>query len=372
LIETCTHHRGERDVEVLEHLDDGWRGYVGKPGTLRGGHGMRQWIPRQLFVNPAGDDAPGTDGGSSAAAAARLLPVLEARGVERALLLFDRAMFVPATPNPHLALAMVRALNDWTVSRWLELDERLYGAVLVPSQTPEAAAAEIARAGNNEKMAAVLLASPALGKTLGHPVYDPIYRAAAELDLPVVLHSGGDAVVDTPTGPAGGPPLTFAEYAAVAPFGLISQLLSLLSNGVLDRYPSLRFLVVGAGVTWIPGFRMRFELIYRALRREIPWVKREIADYFERQIRVATYGLELGAGSPVLRRIVEQNEQLGSWLVYGSGYPSWDAATADDVAAAFPAEWHERLFRTNAEQWLRWPRARSRPAASAQEGVTLA
>jgi len=359
MIDTCIHHRWESDLEVLDYLDDGWRGYVGTPGTLPGGAGMRRWTPRLQFSNPAGDDAPGTtdaEGRSLASSPERLAATLDERGVERALLLFDRAMFVPACPNPHLALAMVKAVNDWSRDRWLSADPRLYGAVLVPSQTPAEAAAEIERVGADDRVAAVLLATPALGKTLGHPVYDPIYRAAAELDLPVVLHRGGDAVVDTPTGPAGGVPSTFAEYAAVAPFSLVTQLVSVVSNGVLDKYPSLRLVVVGAGAAWIPGFAMRFELVYRALRREVPWVTRSIGEYLDGQIRVCTYGLEAGAGAPVLERIAGLEGGLASWLVYGSGYPSWDTTTEDAVRAVFPERWHERLFVDNAETWLRWPR----------------
>jgi predicted TIM-barrel fold metal-dependent hydrolase len=209
VIDTCVHHRWEDELEVLEHLDQGWRGYVGTPKSLPGGAGMRQWVPRLQFANPAGEDLPDArdaTGASLASSPQRLAAAaVEPRGVERALLLFDRGMFVPAGPNPHLALAMTRAINDWNLDRWLSRDERLFGVVLVPCQTPEEGAAEIRRVGGHERIAAILLATAALGKTLGHPVYDPIFRAAVELGLPLVLHRGGDAVPDTPTGPAGGP-----------------------------------------------------------------------------------------------------------------------------------------------------------------------
>ena len=63
--------------------------------------------------------------------------------VERALLLFDRAMFASSHPNPFFASATVRAINDWNADRWLAADDRLFGTALIPEQVPEKAVAEL-------------------------------------------------------------------------------------------------------------------------------------------------------------------------------------------------------------------------------------
>jgi uncharacterized protein len=368
VIDTAVHHRWQSEEEVLAYLDPGWRGYVGTPGSLPGGAGMRPWLPRLQYVNPEGDDLHADDGVPRASTPAGLAAeLLEPQLVERALLLFDRALFAPAAPNPFLSLAMVRAINDWNVDRWLEADERLYGAVLAPVQLPEEAAAEIERIGSHPKVAAVVIAAPALGKTLGHPVYDPVFRAAAELELSVVLHRGGDALVDVPSGPAGGFPLTFAEYASVAPYGLVSQLVSVLTNGVLDKYPRLRICLVGAGVTWIPSFLLRFELVYRALRREVPWVRKPIRAYFDEQIRIATYGLERPGAGEFVSRLIDVQPEIGAWVVHGSGYPSWDTVGVGDVEHAFGTA-RADVLHGNASDWFRWPQP-ARTGAAAVGGV---
>jgi predicted TIM-barrel fold metal-dependent hydrolase len=320
---------------------------------------MRNWLPRPRYPNPFGerlDDDAATS--LETLRAVRLDPQRIARG----LLVFDRAMFVPVNPNPYLAAALVRAINDWNLDRWLHRDERLYGLALVPTQTPDVAAAEIARVGSDPKIAGVLLAAPALGKSLGHPVYDPIYRAAAELELPIVLHRGGDGLLDIPAGPAGGAPLTFAEYNAVAPLAVVTQLVSLIANGVLDKYPSLRMYLIGAGLAWIPSFLLRFEMMIRALRREVPWARRAGADYLEQQVRTSTYGIELdggadddGGGGAILTRILERHPEFCEWTIYGSGFPSWDTVEAGDVGLAFPASARAAIFADTARAWLRWP-----------------
>jgi predicted TIM-barrel fold metal-dependent hydrolase len=363
VIDTCIHHEPAFIRELLEYLPGDWAQYVGVPGSLPGGTGAMALYPSFRYPNPAGDylaDAYPADGTPPGSSREVLSDALDARGAHRAILLHGhRSMFTPALPNPYLGVAAVRALNDWTVDRWLTDDDRLFGAVVVPTQLPNEAAAEIRRAGGHEKMVAVLLAANGLGKLFGHPVYHPIFEAAAELDLPVVIHRGGDAVPDSApaSAVAGGPPLSFVEYSTVAPVALFSHILSIVSNGVLLRYPNLRICVTGAGVSWVPGMLRRLELAWTALRREVPWVKESPTETFHRQVRVSTYGLERDGGRDIVRRMAEQHEELGRLFVYGSGYPSWDTLTPADIKETFPAEWHERILSENAEEWFRWPAA---------------
>ena len=42
VIDTCIHHRWTSDPELREYLDENWRHYVGTPGSLVGGKGMRR------------------------------------------------------------------------------------------------------------------------------------------------------------------------------------------------------------------------------------------------------------------------------------------------------------------------------------------
>ena len=51
------------------------------------------------------------------------------------------------------------------------------------------------------------------------------------------------------------------------------QLLSLISNGVFNKFPSLRVVLIESGVTWLPGFLWRAVKTWRGVRAEVPWVK---------------------------------------------------------------------------------------------------
>ncbi|MBO0682522.1 MAG: amidohydrolase family protein, partial [Candidatus Dormibacteraeota bacterium] len=221
VIDACVHHSWQSQVEVTDRMPEGWREQIGRPGTLPGGAGAMPLLPALPWHNPTGDHLTTTavegslpPGSSPELVAAQ---VLGEGAVRRAVLSPDRGMFVPAVPNTYRAAAVVRAINDWTIERWLQADERFSGLVLVPNQTPSEGAAEVRRAGAHERMVGVLMAANGLGKPFGHPAYHPVYEAAAELDLPVVLHVGGDALPDTLTHPtAGGLPTTFGEVSALA------------------------------------------------------------------------------------------------------------------------------------------------------------
>lgn len=199
---------------------------------------MAEFGPNFRYPNPTGDDLQSAvpDGGGPAGSSLEMLQAqaLDAHGVDRAILVHDRAMFVPAHPNPIVATPLCSAINDWSIDRWLDADERLYGAMLVPTQMPEQAAAEIRRLGENPKMAGVLMAIGAAGKLMGHPIYDPIHRAAAEFGLPLIIHRGGDACADGIPGIAGGAPSTFAEYSTIAPVNVMI-LCSAIDGAAVDQ-----------------------------------------------------------------------------------------------------------------------------------------
>ena len=95
---------------------------------------------------------------------------------------------------------------------WLARDERLYGLILVSGAMADVAAEEIRRLGRNERMVGVAMGANVLNLTFGHPAYHPIYRAAADQGLPVVIQVGSDLPASLLTPPvAGGHASTYAS-----------------------------------------------------------------------------------------------------------------------------------------------------------------
>ncbi len=336
MIDGCIHHHWGSPMDLVAYMPKGWQEYIGRPGLLPNGGGMVPLIPGFPYHNPFGDKRGELD---------RSLP-----GIARAVLCYDTLMQAPAEPNPYMALEVVRAANRWTAERWLDQDDRLRALILAPNQQPDAAAAEVRAVGRDERFVGVLMGSNGLSKPFGHPLYHPIYAAAAEMGLPVILRAGGDASPDVlSTTAAGGLPSYYSEYRALAAQPLMTHVTSFIVQGVFEKYPSLRLGIVGAGATWITSLLWRFDMDYKALRREVPWLTRLPSEYFRDHVRVCTYPLDLTPADETLVRMLEAVGGLEDVLYYGSGQPNWDADEPDTILRRLPPAWHDKVMRQNAE-----------------------
>jgi predicted TIM-barrel fold metal-dependent hydrolase len=280
---------------------------------------------------------------------------------ERLVLGFNDGLLATAYPDYHMAAAVVGAANQWTVEEWLSRDDRLYGMVLITTAVPERAIEEIHRHGENPRMVGIAMGLNVLGKPFGHAIYHPIYRAAAELQLPLVIQVGSDAATDLPTQPiAGGPAATFAEYDAFSVGAPATHVASMIIAGVFELFPSLKVLVVGGGATWVPGFLWRLNYWFNTIRSEAPWLRELPSEYFVRHVRLGTYSLETVPEPEQLRSALETVPGVESSLVYTSCYPNLDFSEPDEVARRLPSEWHDRVFQGNARELFRWPQTRTR------------
>jgi predicted TIM-barrel fold metal-dependent hydrolase len=339
-------------------MSEGWQEYLGRPGSLPSGGGVMPVLPEFPYHHPMGDKLAGSfpeRGAPGSDYDVLRTQVFDGTGVAKAVLSHDRGMWTPSLPNPHLATEISRAINNWTVDSWLERgDDRLYGLVMVPNQLPEQGAAEIRRAGIHSRMVGALMCANGVGKLFGHPLYHPIYEAAAEMDLPIVVHGGGDALMDSLTHPAGGGlPMTYGEFAALAPSPLMGHLFSLIVQGVFEKYPDLRVVIVGGGTAWLPML-WRLDTDYQALRREAPWLRRWPSEYFREHVWVSTYPLEQPGLRGDLVRLLKAIDGIEDRLVYASGYPDTNSDSVARVSSLLPSAWHDRVFYENANRLFRW------------------
>ncbi len=333
---------------------------VGSSSSLPGGGGALPLFQEFPYQNPDGDKhleakpQNGQTAGSDFETARAQLT--SGRDLRAAIVGFDEGMFLPTLPNPRLALALARAANDWTLERWLTpKDSPFHGLLLAPNHLPDEAAAEIRRVGAHSRIVGVLMSGNGLGKRFGHPLYWPIYKAAADLNLTVVIHAGGDASPDTLTqATAGGVAMTYGEYAALAPTPLMSHLVSLIAQGVFEELPGLKVLIVGAGTLWLSGLLWRFDMEWQALRRDVRWLTRPPSEYVRSNVRIATYPLERAPTPAQLARALATFPAADELFCFASGYPWSNDDTVDEVARRLPPSWLTKVLFENALAWFRW------------------
>src|SRR5262247_1761572 len=170
--------------------------------------------------------------------------------------------------NEDMAAALCAAVNDWVARELLDREPRLRASILVPAHSAELAVAEIERLAADRRFVQVLL--PAMGDMLlGRRLYWPIYAAAERHGLPIGIHAGS-TYRHAPTS-SGWPSHRVEDYVAQST-AFESQLLSLLCEGVFQKFPKLKVVLIESGFTWLPTLMWRTGKTWRGVRPEVPWV----------------------------------------------------------------------------------------------------
>jgi aminocarboxymuconate-semialdehyde decarboxylase len=151
-----------------------------------------------------------------------------------------------------------RQAND-SLSTFVAASDRLEGVAVVPLQDPEAAATELRRAVRDLGLRGVEVGTTMEAVPLDDPRFDPFFAAAAQLDVPVILHpyyvGTRPNLADFYMTNLTGNPLETCIAAS-----------RLILSGFLDRHPALKIMLVHAG-GFMPfqigrldhGFRVRPE-----------------------------------------------------------------------------------------------------------------
>lgn len=275
---------------------------------------------------------------------------IEPNGIEYAVLtgtMFDVSVLL----DPDHAAALASAYNQYMAEQWLPEHPAFRGSIVVAPQDAERAVQEIERMAANPKMACVVLgtAQPSL---LGQRHYHPIYAAAQRHGLPVAVHLGADgAGASHPPTPAGYP-AHYMEYELRASPSFMGHLISLLCEGVPERYPELKFAFLGSGVSWLPHLMWRLDKNFKGLRSTVPWLKRFPSEYLREQFRFSTAPLEEPDDPELMLKLFDMMgaEQL---LMYAGDYPCADREHQHRVLDRLSPEAKRNIMYNNAKALYR-------------------
>ena len=179
-------------------------------------------------------------------------------------------MIVPSLMNLDFSAAMASALNDWQIHTWCDREPRLKASIVVPQEDPKAAIKEIEKRASDKRFVQVNLL-PRVNEPIGRKRYWPIYEAIAATGMPVGMHVGGQG--GHPPTPSGHPSYYNEEHHANT-HSMASAMTSLVIEGVLERFPSLKFIFIEGGFAWVPSTAWRMDQHWQHFRDEIPHVKR--------------------------------------------------------------------------------------------------
>jgi predicted TIM-barrel fold metal-dependent hydrolase len=203
------------------------------------------------------------------------------------------------------ARAHNRAMLDFCAS-----DRRLLATCYVPLRD-FARSAAIARSAIAAGAAALLVPSGCpRGHAPSHPGLYPVWQQAVEAGIPVVFHVGGglraadDRLLDRDYFANGGPPVPdfhggdenfrSVDYMAI-PTAPMQTIATLIFDGVLDRFPTLRLGVIEQGASWVPSWMRFMDSAFEAFRKNEERLQKlalRPSEYVRRSVRATPYPAE--------------------------------------------------------------------------------
>jgi len=159
-----------------------------------------------------------------------------------------------------LALAVVRAYNDWHVDEWCAA----YPGRMIPMGLPvlwdaELAADEVRRLSKKGVHSLTFTENPS---TLGYPSFhndywDPLWKALCDTDTVLSIHLGssGQLAVTAPDAP-------IDVMITLQPMNICAAAADLLWSRVIKEFPDIKIALSEGGTGWIPYFIDRLDRTY--------------------------------------------------------------------------------------------------------------
>lgn len=258
------------------------------------------------------------------------------------------------SPAVDYAAALASAYNDYTIEHFVEKDKRLKGSIVIPMQEPQLAVKEIRRLGRHPGMVQVL-ANGGSRMPYGNRYFHPIYEACVEHDLPFAIHVGfeGWGINSEPTGV--GYPSYYMEYRALRPQVYMAHMASFIFEGVFEKFPTLKVVLIEAGVFWVVPYLWRLDMDWKGLRVQTPWVKKPPSEIYRDHFYIGSQPIEQTPDREAFHSMLKWMSAEKT-LLFCSDYPHWDF---DSPTQAFPKmeeSLKRRIFYENARELYRLPK----------------
>jgi predicted TIM-barrel fold metal-dependent hydrolase len=193
------------------------------------------------------------------------------------------------------------AAHNRMMTDFCSVDRRFLATAYVPL-VDFARAAETAREAIALGAKALMIPSRCPpGHSPSHVAFDAVWGQAQEAGIPILFHVGGEEKINPDYFENGMPRVkdfhggeenfTSVSYMAI-PMCVMQTLAALIIDGVMDRFPRLKFGVIELGASWLPGWMRSMDSAYLAFFKNEERLHRLSAkpsEIVRRQVRVTPY-----------------------------------------------------------------------------------
>jgi predicted TIM-barrel fold metal-dependent hydrolase len=262
---------------------------------------------------------------------------------------FSARLFA-ACADKELALAVLRAYNDWHIDEWCgSYPGRFIPMALPVLWDPDLCAEEVRRVAAKGCHSLTFTENPV---KLGYPsfhseTWDPLWKALCDEQVVLSIHLGssGELAFTAPDAPVD-------VMITLQPMNICSAASDLLWSRVLKSFPDIRIALSEGGTGWIPYFLDRIDRTYEMHRQ---WTGQDFGDKLPSEV-FRQHFLTCFISDPVG---IQLRHQIGmDNIAWECDYPhsdsSWPYAPEElaQVTADVPDDEVEKISWGNASRWF--------------------
>jgi predicted TIM-barrel fold metal-dependent hydrolase len=204
------------------------------------------------------------------------------------------------TKDAGLCYATAQAHNRM-MTWFCSVDRRFLGTGYVPLEDFESAKKAAREAIDLGCKALLIPSRPPKGHSPTHIELDPIWAMAQEAGLPIVFHVGGEEKLQADYFNNGLPRVkdfhggeenfTSVSYMPIA-HSVMVTLAAMIFDGILDRFPKLKFGAIELGASWVPGWMRNLDSAAHAFvknEERLQKLSARPSEIVRRQVRVTPY-----------------------------------------------------------------------------------
>ncbi|MEY2590896.1 MAG: hypothetical protein QOJ67_2880 [Acidimicrobiaceae bacterium] len=260
------------------------------------------------------------------------------------------ARLFAASANKELALAVLRAYNDWHVDEWCGFAPGRFIPMGIPViWDAELAATEVRRLAEKGVHSLTFSENPA---TLGYPSFhdaswDPLWKALVDTGTVMSIHLGSSGKLAFTSADA-----PIDVMITLQPMNICQAAADLLWSRVIKQFPSIKIALSEGGTGWIPYFLDRIDRTYEMHHL---WTGQDFGGKLPSEVfreHFLTCFITDPVGIKLRHDIGIEN------IAWECDYPhsdsTWPTAPEDLVEAStdVPDDEFDRITHRNAMQWF--------------------
>ena len=346
------------------YLSERWREY--RKGI--GGRGFAGSYYPRAFPNAARTDSfPPTGGPPSSDLNFMRYQLLDAYDMDFGVL--QPLLGSGGLRNLEWGAAHAAAVNEWQIETWLDPEPRLRSGLVVPYEDGDLTVKEIERRGDHPGFVQLMLAIRT-SEPLGRRKYWKMYEAAEARGLPIGIHFGGQGG-HAITG-AGWPSFYVEDHAGMST-AFQAQVISYITEGVFERFPKLKIVLIEGGFAWLPVLGWRLGAAWKKLKFEVPHLKRKPSEYLAEHFWITTQPMEEPPRPQQFLEMLDMAPWMQDRLMFATDYPHWDFDNPLEALPKIklPDGFETQVMAENARKLYKLP-ARAGAGAGATNGAARA